>query len=554
MPENNIKQIKPKKEITLNKYSSSEYIRKINIYKNKERFKTDLQKEKEKEKENIKKQIKYYKINQIQSIPISIKRTSTSRQNVSKIKKDIDKEKMRYNNRNIKNKNSKNYSYLKIDESKAINKYKYNNPFNSNSITETRSKTPMTFDKNANRNNKILRDIYNNYNYYSYNYNRNNQNENSEHQKSVSYLRNSIKALIINENETKDIYKYFINSKEHKCSKSISDKNSNINKHKIKEQLIKKKNISNKKDSINRQRPISALLSKRIKDINNLNNNRSIITNYNHNNIMRDNFDKKLSMERNSHSYYYLDINNTNKFKFNFNNSKSNNNRSSMNINYNYDKFILKDNYSPIKQINSCNNNKFNNKHYYEKISTTIDGNINNKNYKKINHRKLVINNSESLKNRKIININEKNMRKIDKVRNYINKRINVDKSTKEKIKREIITNRDLTEPELMMVFNPIKCKENIRNNNNKKKNLNISLNDNISQNNFLKHIKHSKNGITNKIRINNQYYSNNINICINNIRNYERNRGQQLFNNYYSISNKGNSKVPVKVKINDFI
>ena len=571
LPENKIKQIKPKKEIALNKYASSEHIRKINIYKSKERFKTDLQKEKEREKDNdIKKQIQYCKINPIQSIPISIKRTSTCRQNVSKLNNDIDnfkdKEKLIYNKRNLKNKNSKNYSYLKIEESKAMNKYKYkyNNPFNSNSITEIRSKTPMTFDKNANRNNRINSDIYNNYNYYINHYNRNKHNENSEHQKSVGYLRNNIKTSIFTDKDNNDIYKYFINSKVHKCSKSISDINANINKKKIKEELIKKQIISNKKDINNRQRPISALLSKRIKDFNNLNNNRSIITSLNHNNIMRDNFDKKLNMVRNSHLYYYLDINNNSnsKFNYNFNNSKSNNNRSTMNINYDYDKFILKDNYSPIKHINSCNNNKFykfNNKNCYEKIPTTIDGNnynINHKNCRNINHRKLVINNSESLRNRKIVNINEKNIRKINKVRNYTNKRIYDDKSIKQKIKREIITNRDLTEPELLMIFNPIKCKENIRNNNNKKKNLNISLNDNIGQNNFLKHIRHSKNGIsnTNNIRINNQYYSNNINNSINNIRNYERNRGQQLFNNYYSINNNGKSKVPVKVKINDFI
>ena len=133
-------------------------------------------------------------------------------------------------------------------------------------------------------------------------------------------------------------------------------------------------------------------------------------------------------------------------------------------------------------------------------------------------------------------------------MRNISYKRSYDNKSIREKMKRNIGTNRDLTEPELMMIMNPIKEKENIRNNN-KKKSLNISLNDNIGQNNFLKHIiKHSKPITTNNIKINNQYYSNNINNNINNNRNLERNRGTQIFNNFYSINNIGTSKIPVRV------
>ena len=116
-----------------------------------------------------------------------------------------------------------------------------------------------------------------------------------------------------------------------------------------------------------------------------------------------------------------------------------------------------------------------------------------------------------------------------------------------EKIKREMMPNRDLTEPEILMFFNPTKNKENIRNNN-KKKSLNISLNDNIGPNNFLKHIKQMKPAQTNNIRLSNQYYLNNINNSINNVRKIERNKGAQIFNNFYSISNMGNSKIPVKV------
>lgn len=98
-----------------------------------------------------------------------------------------------------------------------------------------------------------------------------------------------------------------------------------------------------------------------------------------------------------------------------------------------------------------------------------------------------------------------------------------------------------------MIMLNPIKYKENIKNNN-KKKNLNISLNDNLGQNNFLKHVRQGKIENTNNIKLNNQYYLNNINNSINNIRNIERNKGTQIFNNFYSINNIGNSKIPVKV------
>lgn len=65
----------------LNKYSSLDYIKKKNN-KNKERFKTELQ------KENYNK-LKQY--NKIKSIPMSIKRTSTSRQNISRLKNDKNK-------------------------------------------------------------------------------------------------------------------------------------------------------------------------------------------------------------------------------------------------------------------------------------------------------------------------------------------------------------------------------------------------------------------------------------------------------------------------------
>ena len=97
-----------------------------------------------------------------------------------------------------------------------------------------------------------------------------------------------------------------------------------------------------------------------------------------------------------------------------------------------------------------------------------------------------------------------------------------------------------------MMILNPIKIKENYKNNN-----LNFTtLNENINQNQFLTKIKQLKNsGSSNPNPSSNQYYSNNIN-NVNNNRNIESNNinGPQIFNNFYSINNIGNCKIPVKV------
>ena len=71
---------------------------------------------------------------------------------------------------------------------------------------------------------------------------------------------------------------------------------------------------------------------------------------------------------------------------------------------------------------------------------------------------------------------------------------------------------------------------------------MNITLNDNINQNIFIKQIRQSK-GLNDFYPKTNQYYSNNTN----NI-GLEKNNGPQIFNNFYSINNIGNAKIPVKV------
>ena len=80
---------------------------------------------------------------------------------------------------------------------------------------------------------------------------------------------------------------------------------------------------------------------------------------------------------------------------------------------------------------------------------------------------------------------------------------------------------------------------------------MNLSLNDNIGPNTFLKHIRNNQHLNTNNTKLNNQFYINNINNSI--IKTLERNKGAQIYNNFYSINNIGNSNIPVKV-INVYI
>ena len=516
-----------KREFTLNEYTNSEYLKKL-IINNKERFKTEQQ------KENFKKIKQYNKVNPKSSIPTSIKRNSTCRQNVPKLKND--------RNYNFKFKRENNHSYLKIDESKLTNKYKnkYNLPLKINSITEARSKTPNIFNK---INNKINNNIFCNYNNYGNNFNKIKKKEISEHQKSVGYLRHNLKTSI-SEKEINDKYNFFYNSKAHKCSKSITNINSNINiNNNIKNEIIKKKVVSSSKENINKKRPISAMLSKRIVDINNLNinNNKSIILGpgfiHKDNHTAQYNSNKKQKCIRSSNSYFNLNSNNNN-LKLN----KAINNQSTVNINY--DKIISKIHYRPINERYNFVNQKNENNYFYDKNPTSIELNNNDYNYYL---KKVSVNNEPNFRNKIETNYNKKNIKKIKIIPNITNKRTFDDKYIRERKKKEIGTNIDLTEPELRMFFDQIKCKE-IAGNNNRKKSLNISLNENINQNNFLKHIKQVKPININNVRLN-QYYSNNNNKnSINNIKNIERERGTKIYNNYYSINNIGNYKIPVKV------
>ena len=101
------------------------------------------------------------------------------------------------------------------------------------------------------------------------------------------------------------------------------------------------------------------------------------------------------------------------------------------------------------------------------------------------------------------------------------------------------MSNRDLTDPELRFISNPIRIKEGYKSNS-IQKSLNATLNENINQNKILNQNRIFLNNNFNSI----QYYSNNNN----NVNLDKTNNAPQIFNNYYSINNVGNCKIPVKV------
>jgi hypothetical protein len=302
-----------------------------------------------------------------------------------------------------------------------------------------------------------------------------------------------------------------------------------------KKDIIKKIIQNRKNNAINRERPSSAALSKRIRD-NNSNNNRNLSLNNNYdcyNNTLKRQRIPKTQILHTSNSNYNININNNHKcFK-----SYRLSNKSAGNIKNGND--FLNDNCSPIRKRNTFTSGKY--RKNCEQIQTTMESDNNlNFNFSNIPHKRNITNNTSDFNHSQNKYINETYMKKINNTRNIQNKRVFNDKN-KERTKKNLIPNRDLTESELMMILNDIKGKENYRNN--RKKSLNLSLNDNIAPNNFLKHIRRAQHLNTNNIKLN-QFYTNNNNI----IKTVERNKGTQIYNNFYSINNIGNSNIPVKV------
>ena len=511
---NKIRKTNNKRQFTLNEYPSLRNILHKNKKSSKERFKTEQQKEKEKAV-YIKIKHKNNKSNLINSIHNSIKRTITTRQNVPKVQK-VNHIKL----------SSGNYSYIKLEESKPINKNKISQINKTNSITEIRSKTPSLYDKN---NFKIPHEILTS-NIYN-NYYKNNRKQNLEYRKSIDFLRNNLKTVNSIKEENISYNNYF-NNKNVKMSQNMN----NIN-----NKDIIKKIIQNRKNNLNnRERPSSAALSKRICENDGRHNNRNLSLNYNYecnNNALKRRYIPKAQVLHTSNSNYNMNLNNNKMFK-----SYRLNNKSAGNIKNGND--ILNDNYSPIRKRNTFTNNKY--RKNCEQIQTTFESSNNmNFNFSNIPQKRYTINNNDI-----IISPNkfsyEKNIKKINNNYNRNNQQKRVfNEKNKERIKKNIIPNRDLTEAELMMILNDLKGKENYRNN--RKKSLNLSLNDNIVPNNFLKNIRREQHLNTNNIKLN-QFYSNN-NINNNpNFKAFERNIGTQIYNNFYSINNIGNSNIPVKV------
>ena len=506
--ENEIKQRNYMRSI-LNTPSTLDYDLSMKL-NNKNRIKT------EEKKENYIKIQNTIRYNPTNLIPNSIKKTKTNRLEINKLK----------NNKSIDNylNKVKNNSYLKTNESKSTKKNKKDIPIYKNINREARIKTPLLNDKN---NPRFQSEIYDNYNYYYYkNYNRLKRKEYSENPKSLGYLQMNQKS---NMTEINDTNNNIDNNNYHLKSNKSSKSNANIiiglNQNIIdnlgmKSKIINKKNNQYKKvSSVSKIRPSSAT-SKRIKDFN---NNKSNILNYNY-------IQTNIGTQNNQNiSYNFLDnnnnINNKSKIKTIGNNSS---------ININYKNLIPNYKYIKNKSAYTSNSHNYNNN---EKLKTTVDNND------------FIENNNNLNRIKKGERSYDKNIKKINnKIRHYTFKRTYDEKRMKERKKNDIISNRDLTEPELSLILNPIKIKENRKNIINKKA-LNISLNDNIIQNNYLKQLNHQKNQ-GNKNPNLNQYYPNNINNNINindgNIKN--NNNGLQIFNNYYSINNEGNCKIPVKV------
>ena len=285
--------------------------------------------------------------------------------------------------------------------------------------------------------------------------------------------------------------------------------NNNINKNSdIKYLNILKKQNYSKKIQNDLIRPQSATPSKKNAKLNNNNANNILEKNITEIKLEIDN--KMNSKNKNNISNNKQYINNrenmVNMLINNYNKNKNNNNN-----NYN-----IYNNYNP--------NNRLINKNYMERPLTTTN------NSKKYNNQKLSEPQIE-INPRKIIIKNPSNkIQSRDKI-NFNNKKRMVNKN---------IIERDMTEPELLKMVNPIKIIEQKKD---YQKTLNISLN-NKEQNAFLQQQKGNK-----MIRYNtnnnpryNKYYSNN-----NNSNNMKQNN-PQIFNNYVSINNLLAPNYPVKV------
>ena len=318
--------------------------------------------------------------------------------------------------------------------------------------------------------------------------------------KAIIQLENKNENIsLVNDNHTysmrnNNIYKKGYSSvnreKPQKYSKPIETSpsinyNSNVNKNDICLNIIKKKNYSKKLQ--NDIRPQSATPSKMNIKFNNENN-------FSDKNVTQINLDEEQQFNLNNNKEFISNRENMVNMLINNYNKK--------NINF-----------------NGCDTNIINNNY----MKKPLTGTNNNRNYIK---KPLLDEQLYELKNPKKIIKAPYNKIKSREKQNFNKKRIvakNVD--------------RDMTEPELLKMINPIKINDSKRE---YQKTLNISLNNKEQNNAFLHQQKGNK-----MIRYNtnndpryNQYYLNNS----------QQNNNPQIFNNYVSINNLVTPNFPVKL------
>ena len=212
----------------------------------------------------------------------------------------------------------------------------------------------------------------------------------------------------------------------------------------------------------------------------------------------------------------------------------------------NYDSYINKDSYA--YKITKKKNYRYLHESESNQLTRPITSignneyNKNSNNHKKKNFIKKDIHNNNDIKRNICSKLNYQSLRKINstrpnscKVKGHEN---NIYLERKKNIRRY---NPDITEPELLMMVNPIKIKDTYKNS--QKNSLNITVNNNIvNQNIFLHNIKSS---------------NPNINTNGNYIDNKEKNKGQNNSNNKYNhlqlfkdiyMNNDKNTDEPIKV------
>ena len=230
----------------------------------------------------------------------------------------------------------------------------------------------------------------------------------------------------------------------------------------------------------------------------------------------------------------------------NFYDNNSNANHYQKKVFKNYDNFINKDSYA--YKITKKNN--YRHLHASESSQQTrpitslgndyYENNI--KNNKKKNSAKKNVHNIE-LKSNVCSKIKNPNIRKLNAIRPNSCK-LNGHENNKYIEKRKYYRryNPDITDPELLMMVNPIKIKDNYKNS--QKNSLNITVNNNIvNQNIFLHNIKSGNTNIITNGNNLDKKETNKGNINMNNKYNH-----LQIFKNLYMNNERNNNDEPIKV------